>query len=343
MAQVLSQAEIDALLNGVANQQVPTSGGEATEAALERLQKQAQSVGANEAKLYDFTRSEISTRGRLPGLEVIFNDFARRLQSMFASELGKSVDASYEGMEVVTYESLIQSFPLPASIHAIRLEPMRGIGILVIEARLAFAMIELFFGGSGQKTMKVEGRDFTPIENKFLGKFVERMLRGMEESWQSVVQLQGRYLRTELNPYLLNAAGPGDPMLLATYTINMSPTSGMVLFSLPLAAIEEFRPLLKTGVAIGDDPDNIGLFRRVLQPIMEIELEAQAVVDVVEMSLGEIMGLRPGDVIQLNTPGLDDIELWIEGKRKFIGKAAQRNGNKVFVTKDKVDQRTTGR
>jgi flagellar motor switch protein FliM len=339
MAQVLSQAEIDALLSGVADQQLSSSAGEGPAAALERLQKQAQVGGASEAKLYDFTRSEISTRGRLPGLEVIFNDFARRLQSMFASELGKSVDVAYEGMEVVTYESLIQSFPLPASIHAVRLEPMRGIGILVIEARLAFAMIELFFGGSGQKAMKVEGRDFTPIENKFLGKFVERILRGMEESWQSVVQLQGRYLRTELNPYLLNAAGPGDPMILATYTINMSPISGMVLFSLPLAAIEEFRPLLKTGVAIGDDPDSIGLFRRVLQPIMEIEVEAQAVVDVVEMSLGDIMGLRPGDVIQLNSPGLEHVELWIEGRRKFVGKAAQRNGNKVFVTNDKLEPR----
>jgi flagellar motor switch protein FliM len=258
---------------------------------------------------------------------------------MFASELGKSVDASFEGMEVVTYEHLIQSFPLPASLHACRLEPLRGIGIIVIEARLAFAMIELFFGGSGQKAMKVEGRDFTPIENRFLGKFVERMLRGMEESWQSVVQIQGRYLRTELNPYLLNAAATGDPMILATYSINMSPINGTMLFSLPLSAIEEFRDLLKSGVAIGDDPDSIGLFRRVQQQIGELEVEAQAVVDVVDMSLGDIMGIRPGDVIQLNSPGLDQIELWIEGKRKFIGKAAQRNGSKVFVLKEKLEPR----
>jgi flagellar motor switch protein FliM len=344
MAQVLSQAEIDALLNGVANQQTANSGDDTiTDVSLDKVQKLGQSANFSEARPYDFTRSEISTRGRLPGLEVIFNDFARRLQSMFASELGKSVDSNYEGMEVVTYENLIQSFPLPASIHAIRLEPMRGIGILVIEARLAFSMIELFFGGSGQKAMKVEGRDFTPIENKFLGKFVERMLRGMEESWQSVVQLQGRYLRTEVNPYLLNASGPGDPMIVATYTVNMSPINGMVLFSLPLAAIEEFRGLLKTGVAIGDDPDTIGLFRRVLQPIMEIELETRAIVDVVEMSLRDIMGIRPGDVIQLNSTGLEQVELWIEGKRKFAGKAAQRNGNKVFVTRERLEQRTAQR
>ena len=169
-------------------------------------------------------------------------------------------------------------------------------GVLVVEARLAFAMIELFFGGSGQKSMKIEGRDFTPIESRFLGKFVERMLKGMEESWRSVTQLKGRYLRSEMNPYLLNAAGMGDAMILATYTIHMSPITGNILFSLPSASIEELREKLKTGAPMGEDSENSGLFRRLQEPLMSIELEVQAVVDVVNISVGEIMGLRPGDI-----------------------------------------------
>ena len=331
MAQVLSQDEVDALLQGITNDQVPTGeGSNPGEAATTTARPEASS--SSDIVPYDFTRAEISFIGRLPGLEVIFSNFARRLQSMFASELGKSVEANFEGMEVRSYEGLIQSLPLPASIHAVRLEPLRGVGIVVVEARLAFAMIELFFGGSGQKAMKVEGRDFTPIETRFLGKFVDRMLRGMEESWQSVIELKGRYLRSEMNPYLLNAAGMGDPMISATYTVNMSPISGTILFSLPLAATEEVREQLKSGVSAGDDPENVGIFRRLQRPLLDIELEVQAVVDIVNMSVGDIMGLRCGDIIQLNTPGLDQVELRIEGKRKFLGKGAQRNGNKVFVT-----------
>jgi flagellar motor switch protein FliM len=65
--------------------------------------------------------------------------------------------------------------------------------------------------------------------------------------------------------------------------------------------------------------------------LLDVDLEVQAVLDVVSMNVGDIMGLRPGDVIQLNTAGLDEVELWVEGKRKFVGKAAQRNGSKVFV------------
>jgi flagellar motor switch protein FliM len=330
MPQVLSQDEVDALLQGLANEQVPTSEPAPSETAAPAPKPVSQPTG-NDIRRYDFTRSEISTRGRLPGLEVIFYNFARRLQSMFASQLGKSVDASFEGMEVISYENLIQSFPLPASIHAVRLEPLRGIGILVIEARLAFAMIELFFGGSGQKAAKVEGRDFTPIESRFLGKFVERMLTGMEESWQSVRQLKGRYLRAEMNPYLLNAAGMGDAMILAKYTIGMSPINGSILFSLPLSAIEELRDQLRSSLPIDGDPENTAIFKRIQRPLLDVDLEVQAVLDVVSMKVGDIMGLRPGDVIQLNSAGLDEVELWVEGKRKFVGKAAQRNGSKVFV------------
>src|ERR1044071_7693986 len=157
MPQILSQDEIDALLGGIANQQVPTSDSSAAQRP-----PGGESPGSSGGPApYDFTRSEISTRGRLPGLEVILNDFSRRLQSMFASQLGKSVDVSYDGMEVVPYGTLIQSLPLPASIHIVRLEPLRGMEIMVVEARLAFAMVELFFGGIDHKTSKIEGRDFT--------------------------------------------------------------------------------------------------------------------------------------------------------------------------------------
>lgn len=330
MAQILSQDEIDALLSGIANQQVGTA--ESKPAPGQGGTETAQGMSAADLRPYDFTRSEISTRGRLPGLEVILNDFSRRLQSMFASQLGKSVDVNYDGMEVMAYGSLIQSLPLPASIHIVRLEPLRGMELMVVEARLAFAMIELFFGGSSHKITKVEGRDFTAIETAFLGKFITRMLKGMEESWQSVIPLSGRYIRSEINPYLLNIASAGDAMILATYTVNMSPISGTILFSLPLSAIEELRDQLKSGLQVNDNPDNMGLFKRARQALLNLELDVQAVVDVVDMSVGEIMGLRPGDIIQLNVAGLDEVELWVEGKRKFIGKGAQRSGNKVFVT-----------
>lgn len=344
--QVLSQDEVDALLNGIGNNQIPTGessgdgdAGTQAEPQPEATPVKLQSVasrGPGEPKLYDFTKSETVSRGRLPGLEIIFNNFARRLQSMFASELGKSVDVNFDGMEILSYEQLIQSFPLPASIHAVRLEPLRGMGVMVVESRLAFAMVELFFGGAGQKAMKVEGRDFTPIESRFLGKFVERMLVGMEESWHTTMPVKGRYLRSEMNPYLLNAASMGDAMVMAPYTVNMSPITGTILFSLPLAAVEELREKLKAGTAI-DDPESAGIFDRAREIFLDVEMDVQAVVDVIQMSVGEILRMRAGDILQLNSPGLHEVTLAIEALPKFVGKAAERNGNKVLVVTQRAE------
>ena len=334
--QVLSQNEVDALLAGVAKN--PPSTDEPTTAQSEEPVSstpvqlpRAPSVNATEPTPYDFTKGDSGLRGNLPGLEVIFNNFARRLKSMFASEVGKSVEVSFKGLEICPYEQWVPSFPLPASIHAVRLEPLRGIGVVVIEARLAFAMIELFFGGAGQKTTTVENRDFTSIESRFLGKFVERMLVGMEEAWQSTVVIRGRYLRSEINPYLLNPAGAGDAMILAPYHVNMDPIRGTILFSIPFAAVEELRDKLKNGVQLAEDPENARIFERLKEPFMDVELDVQAVVDVVNLSVGEIMRMRPGDIIQLNSSGLHEVRLVVEGVPKFIGKAAERNGNKVFV------------
>ena len=83
-----------------------------------------------------------------------------------------------------------------------RLEPLRGQSIVVLEARLAYAMIEIFFGGNGLRPMRAEGREFTPIETNFLGKFVVKMLKGMEDAWQPLLPIAGRYLGSEMNPYL---------------------------------------------------------------------------------------------------------------------------------------------
>jgi len=165
------------------------------------------------------------------------------------------------------------------------------------------------------------------------------MLNGMEESWQSVAQLKSRYVRSELNPYLLNVAAMGDAMISATYTVNMAPISGTILFSIPLAAIEEFRGQLKSDVSLADEPEHSRLAGRLRKPLLDVELEVRAVVDVVSMKVGEIMALRPGDVIQLSSAGLDQIELWVQDKRKFSGRGAQRSGNKVFVVGQAGDPR----
>lgn len=333
MAQILSQDEVDALLQGLEREEVQVEAPLLEQGVAG--QPHAQEL-TGEVRAYDFSRGEAFFHGRLPGLEIIFSKFTRRLRTIFTSELGKSVDAGFDSMDVVLYEDLVKRLPLPSSIHLVRLEPLRGLGVFVIEARLAYAMVDIFFGGTGQQVMKVEGRDFTTIETSFLGKFVSKMLRGMEEAWYPVAQLTGHYLRSEMNPYLLGATATGDVMVMATYKIDMAHAVGDILFSFPLSGFEEVRGRLRSPFPMPEG-DSEGMHARLHSNLLNAEVSLQAVVDVVELNVREILSLRPGDLIQINPQGMERAELRVEGKPTFRGQGAQSNGIKVFVVSGRCD------
>jgi flagellar motor switch protein FliM len=320
---VLSQDEIDALLQGIDDGDIDTPDSVASSTTRKQ----------EGPPLYDFSRSELSIHGQLPGLESIFNKFARRLRNIFASELGKAVYVGLDSLEAVPYEDLIKRLPLPSSIHLARLEPLRGQSLVVLEARLAYAMIEIFFGGTGLRPVKVEGREFTPIETSFLGKFVTKMLKGMEDAWQPLVQVTGRYLGSEMNPYLLGATAVADVMVMGTFNVEMSSQiSGEIIFSIPLSALEEVRDRLKSSFLLEQEgEDNYETKYRLRAHLRKTEIELCAVVDVIELSLQEILNLQPGDFVQLNQGAMEQISLSVEGKPMFIGRGAQRGGDTVFV------------
>lgn len=328
---VLSQDEVDALLQGL-------DGGDETDGGFPVVKKAPQEG----PPLYDFSRSELSIHGQLPGLESIFNKFARRLRNIFASELGKAVYVGLDTLEAVPYEDLIKRLPLPSSIHMVRLEPLRGQSIVVLEARLAYAMIEIFFGGSGLRPMKAEGREFTPIETNFLGKFVTKMLKGMEDAWQPLLSITGRYLGSEMNPYLLGASAVADVMVMGTFGVEMTAqVSGEIIFSIPLSALEEVRDRLRSSfLFVQEGEDNLEAAKRLRDHLLETEMELCAVVDTFDLSVREIVRLQPGDFIPLKKRAMEQVSLLVGGKPLFIGRGAQHDGNTVFVvSKRSEDER----
>jgi flagellar motor switch protein FliM len=325
---VLSQNEIDALLQGL----------DGEDAAVEAPVKKESEPGG--PPLYDFSRCVLSIHGQLPGLESVFNKFARRLRNIFASELGKAVYVGLDTLEAVPYEDLIKRLPLPSSIHLVRLEPLRGQSIVVLEARLSYAMVEIFFGGNGMRRMQPEGREFTPIETSFLGKFVSRMLKCMEDAWQPLLSISGRYLGSEMNPYLLGASAVADVMVMGTFNVEITAQiSGEIIFSIPLSALEEVRDRLKSSFLLAQDgEDNSEARKRLREHLLDAELELCAIVDTVDLSVQEIAKLQSGDFIPLNRRAMDQVVLKTEGKPLFVGRGAQRDGATVFVVSKRYEE-----
>ena len=186
MSKILSQDEVDALLKGM-------SGGE--------IEVETDTgPGADGVVVYDLTNQDRIIRGRMPTLEIINDRFARLFRTTLSSALRKIVDMTTTSVDMVKFGEFMRSLPVPTSLHIFKMDPLRGHAIFVLESKLVFNLVETFFGGAGGGEVKIEGRDFTAIEQQLTRKVVMMSLKDMEQAWKPVHELSLVYQRTEINP-----------------------------------------------------------------------------------------------------------------------------------------------
>ena len=139
MNKVLSQDEVDALLKGVQTGDIET-------------EKETQVAGG--VRGFDFTTHERIIRGRMPGLEMVNERFARFFRNTISSSIMKYVDVNIHGIEMMKFSEFMKTIPMPSSINMFKMEPLKGYALFVIEAPMVFAFIEFFFGGGSAKYVK---------------------------------------------------------------------------------------------------------------------------------------------------------------------------------------------
>jgi len=173
MEKILSQEEIDALLNGIEEGKVDTS-------------PEPRTAGGAETAPYDFSNQDRNIRGRMPTLEVLNDFFARSLRNTLTVVLRKSLEVVPQKLAMMKYGEFTKTLPLPSSIHVFKMTPLRGTGLLVLDPKLVFSFVDIFLGGTGRMNFRIEGRDFTAIESKLIMKVVNMIFSELEKVWNSI-------------------------------------------------------------------------------------------------------------------------------------------------------------
>ena len=156
---LLSQDEIDALLHGVDDDDASSS----EEVAVE---------DADGVRVYDLASNERVVRSRMPTLELINERFARNARNSIYSLLRSAADVAVEDVQFLKYGDYVHTLYVPSSMCVMRVEPLKGAGLLIMDAKLVFKLVDCFYGGDGRHA-KIEGRDFTPTENRLVFKLLE--------------------------------------------------------------------------------------------------------------------------------------------------------------------------
>ena len=311
MSDLLSQDEIDALLNGVEGGAVETGNDEP--------------VPAGTVISYDFTQQDRIVRGRLPTLEMINDRFARFFRTALFGVLRKTCEVSVLGVKMTKFSEYVHGLAVPSNLNLIRVKPLRGTALAVMEPRLVFTVIDNFFGGDGRYHARIEGRDFTPTENRVIQILLAEVFASMTEAWAPAMHVQFEFMNSEINPQFANIVSPTETVVVSRFHVELDGGGGEIHMTLPYSMVEPIRTMLDAGVQsdrMGERDERWIHFLH--EEVMDAEVELSSMLLETQIHIGEFLGLRVGDVIPINLPEVSTV--FAEDVPVFRGHYGQSNG-----------------
>ena len=310
---ILSQEEIDALLNGMDSGDV--------EVEAEDLSGDA----GDGVRTWDFAKEERIVRGRMPALEVINERFARALRAGLFNQLRRSVEIVVDSVKMQKFSDYGNALFVPASISLIKLEPLRGQGLLVLDPKLVFLLVESFFGGDGRFPFKIEGREFTATELRVIELVVERALRDYAEAWEILMDITPNVAGHEVNPQLANVVTRNEVVVVSTFRVEVESAGGALHLTLPYSMLEPIRGLLDSNGGGDRHNQDSNWNRQLRDEVMQAEVDLTATLPDTRISLRKLANMKPGDVIPIESP--DEVYVYADDLPVMRGRFGLHNGN----------------
>lgn len=308
MQEILSQDEIDALLHGVDDGDIPP-------------EEEVEEGGVSQ---YDLVSNDRIVRGRMPTLEMINERFARYTRISMFNFLRRSADVSSGGVQVMKFGEYVHTLYVPTSLNLVKIRPLRGTGLFVLDAKLVFKLVDNFFGGDGRHA-KIEGREFTPTEGRVVHLLLSQIFTDMIEAWSPLMEIGFEYVGSEVNPTMANIVSPSEVVIVSTFHIELDGGGGNLHMTLPYSMIEPIREMLDAGVQSDVDDVDERWQQSLREDIMDAKVPVEGTLVDREMKLRDVVKLKEGDVIPVEMP--DEFILRSNNVPLFKGKMGISNNN----------------
>ncbi|SAL03450.1 flagellar motor switch protein FliM [Caballeronia fortuita] len=282
----MSQEEVDALLKGVTGE----------------IDQEADEKKPAGVRPYNIATQERIVRGRMPGLEIINDRFARLMRVGIFNFMRRSAEISVGPVKVQKYSEFTRNLPIPTNLNLVHVKPLRGTSLFVFDPNLVFFVVDNLFGGDGRFHTRVEGREFTQTEQRIIAKLLNLVFEHYATSWRSVKPLQFEYMRSEMHTQFANVATPNEIVIVTQFTIEFGSTGGTLHICMPYSMIEPIRDVLSSPIQ-GEALEVDRRWVRVLsQQVQSAEVELTVDLAEIRSSFEQILNMRAGDVLPIDIP-----------------------------------------
>ena len=326
MSQVLSQSEVDALLSAVSDNRIDGPD-----------ESDGDSIASGVVQ-YDLANQDRIIRGRMPTLDIIHDRFIRLFRVTLSNSLRKMANLSVNSTGPLKFSEFMNSLPLPSCLNILRLDPLRGAAVMVIESKLLYALVDSFFGGNDVPYTKIEGKDFTQIEIKIARRVVLSAIDDLEKAWEPVYPLKIGYSRTEINPQFVAVVPPSDVVIATTFDVELEKVSGTIKIVVPYATLEPIKSKLSVGFQSEQLEVDFIWINRIKEQIMQTGANLLVKLGEANIQMQDLLNLEKGDIIQLDTDATESLDVLVEGVSKFRGIPGILKGNRALrITESFID------
>lgn len=328
MAQVLSQDEVDALLNAV------NDGDDSDLLGGDDFDDFGGDDEDENIQPYDLTNQDRVIRGRMPILEIIYERFIRTFRVSLSNSLRKISTISMISTDLLKFGEFVNTLPIPSCMCIIRFNELRGPALIVFESKLAYAIIDSYFGGTDRPFTKIEGKEFTAIELSFMRRVMDMAISDLEEAWAPVHKIDAQYVRTEINPQFVGVVPPSDVIIATTFEVEFESASGTIMIVVPYSTIEPIKQKLSSSFQTDNDMTDNLWTNAMNKHLHATETEVTAKLGDTKMNVGDLVNLDIGDIIPLSQEASGEINIEVEGVAKLMGLIGIYKGNRAIqVTK----------
>ncbi|MDU0112841.1 flagellar motor switch protein FliM [Psychrosphaera aquimarina] len=321
MTDLLSQDEIDALLHGVDDveeEEIDESDGGGKSGTLD----------------YDFSSQDRIVRGRMPTLELVNERFARHMRISLFNMMRRTAEVSINGVQMIKFGEYIHTLFVPTSLNMVRFRPLKGTGLITMEARLVFILVDNFFGGDGRYHAKIEGREFTPTERRIIQMLLKLIFEDYKEAWSPVMDVSFEYLDSEVNPAMANIVSPTEVIVISSFHIELDGGGGDFHVALPYSMLEPIRELLDAGVQSDKEDTDYRWSKALRDEIMDVYVDLSTQLLEMEIPLSQILELKDGDIIPIEMP--EHITVYVEDLPTYRAKLGRCRDNVAIQISEKI-------
>lgn len=317
--EVLSEGEIDALMDSFSEDDVPGGGAS----------------GGN-YKAFDFSTREQTLLAQMPALKKLNEQHALALVKEIGDQYGFAAQVSVAEIELLKLDQAFANIAEPSAINLTKIAPLTGTSYVVLPGALLSFFVDRYFGG-GQSGPAGEftRQSLTPTELRINEVMVQKFLTTLAQSWSEKVQLSPQLAGFETKPGYLQASSPDDMALRFPFEIRVGEWVSTIDWIAPYAALEPLRQTLGSlAVEVKPQQKNSDWEQHFLRELKQVCLDVSGSFESGHVSISEVLNLKAGMIVPLKMPA--DVMLCIENVPFYSGEHGVLNGHKSIKIKESI-------